>query len=102
MDEDNYDPDHGMDLTSQGAGTYWYLPPEVFVQGPNPPKISSKVDVWSVGCIFFQCIYGRKVRYLFYFWLAYSTRKNIAEFIFYFSHMVTIYLKRLYSKIKLF
>jgi len=49
-----------MDLTSQGAGTYWYLPPEVFVQGPNPPKISSKVDVWSVGCIFFQCIYGRK------------------------------------------
>lgn len=61
MDEDNYDPDHGMDLTSQGAGTYWYLPPEVFVQGPNPPKISSKVDVWSVGCIMFQCIYGRKV-----------------------------------------
>lgn len=33
-----------------GAGTYWYLPPEVFVQGPHPPKISSKVDVWSVGC----------------------------------------------------
>lgn len=60
MDEDNYDPDHGMDLTSQGAGTYWYLPPEVFVQGQNPPKISSKVDVWSVGCIMFQCIYGRK------------------------------------------
>jgi tousled-like kinase len=60
MDEENYDPEFGMDLTSQGAGTYWYLPPEVFVQGPNPPKISSKVDVWSVGCIFFQCIYGRK------------------------------------------
>jgi len=35
-----------------GAGTYWYLPPEVFVQGPHPPKISSKVDVWSVGCMF--------------------------------------------------
>jgi tousled-like kinase len=30
------------------------------VQGPNPPKISSKVDVWSLGCIFFQCLYGRK------------------------------------------
>jgi len=60
-----------------GAGTYWYLPPEVFVQGPNPPKISSKVDVWSVGCkfrllvclklidryllgLFYQCLYGRK------------------------------------------
>lgn len=23
MDEENYNPDHGMDLTSQGAGTYW-------------------------------------------------------------------------------
>lgn len=60
MHEDLFDSDDGMDLTSQGAGTYWYLPPEVFVQGPNPPKISSKVDVWSVGCIFYQCLYGRK------------------------------------------
>jgi len=60
MHEDTFDADDGMDLTSQGAGTYWYLPPEVFVQGPNPPKISSKVDVWSVGCIFYQCLYGRK------------------------------------------
>jgi tousled-like kinase len=25
MDEDKYDPEHGMDLTSQGAGTYWYV-----------------------------------------------------------------------------
>lgn len=25
MDEENYNPDHGMDLTSQGAGTYWYF-----------------------------------------------------------------------------
>ncbi|UJR07708.1 hypothetical protein I4U23_011993 [Adineta vaga] len=59
MHEDVFDED-GMDLSSQGAGTYWYLPPEVFVQGLNPPKISSKVDVWSVGCIFYQCLYGRK------------------------------------------
>ncbi|GLH04349.1 Mitogen-activated protein kinase kinase kinase [Gryllus bimaculatus] len=54
MDEENYNPDHGMDLTSQGAGTYWYLPPECFVVGKNPPKISSKVDVWSVGVIFYH------------------------------------------------
>lgn len=60
MDEDNYNPEYGMDLTSQGAGTYWYLPPECFVVGKNPPKISSKVDVWSVGVIFYQCLYGRK------------------------------------------
>uniref|UniRef100_A0A3B3U6Z1 non-specific serine/threonine protein kinase n=2 Tax=Poecilia latipinna TaxID=48699 RepID=A0A3B3U6Z1_9TELE len=50
----------GMDLTSQGAGTYWYLPPECFLMGKDPPKISNKVDVWSVGVIFYQILYGRK------------------------------------------
>ncbi|KAM3186092.1 hypothetical protein ACTXT7_005052 [Hymenolepis weldensis] len=60
MTEDLYTPDIGMDLTSQGAGTYWYLPPECFETGREPPKISSKVDIWSVGIIFFQCLYGRK------------------------------------------
>lgn len=40
---------------------YRYLPPECFVVGKEPPKISNKVDVWSVGVIFFQCLYGRKV-----------------------------------------
>lgn len=39
-----------------------YLPPECFVVGKEPPKISNKVDVWSVGVIFYQCLYGRKVR----------------------------------------
>lgn len=29
--------------------------------GKEPPKISNKVDVWSVGVIFYQCLYGRKV-----------------------------------------
>ncbi|XP_054724000.1 serine/threonine-protein kinase tousled-like 2 [Uloborus diversus] len=60
MDDENYSPEVGMDLTSQGAGTYWYLPPECFVVGKTPPKISSKVDVWSVGVIFYQCLYGKK------------------------------------------
>lgn len=32
-----------LELTSQGAGTYWYLPPECFEVGPRPPLISSKV-----------------------------------------------------------
>ena len=49
-----------MDLTSQGAGTYWYLPPECFQVGPVPPKISDKVDVWSTGVIFYQMLYGRR------------------------------------------
>lgn len=51
----------GMELTSQGAGTYWYLPPECFVVGRTPPKITSKVDVWSIGVIFYQMLYGVKV-----------------------------------------
>jgi tousled-like kinase len=49
-----------MDLTSQGVGTYWYLPPECFVKGECPPKISHKVDVWSIGVIFFEMLYGQK------------------------------------------
>lgn len=57
---DNSDDGTGIDLTSQGAGTYWYLPPECFIVGKDPPKISSKVDVWSVGVIFYQCLYGKK------------------------------------------
>lgn len=60
MTEDDYNPETGMDLTSQGAGTYWYLPPECFETGREPPKISSKVDIWSVGVIFFQCLFGKK------------------------------------------
>ena len=47
-----------MELTSQGAGTYWYLPPECFVVGDAPPQISSKVDVWAIGVMFYQMLYG--------------------------------------------
>ncbi|EHB06918.1 Serine/threonine-protein kinase tousled-like 2 [Heterocephalus glaber] len=60
MDDDSYNSVDGMQPTSQGAGTYWYLPPECFVVGKEPPKISNKVDAWSVGVIFYQCLYGRK------------------------------------------
>ena len=56
----NFGADSGMELTSQGAGTYWYLPPECFETGPAPPKISSKVDTWSCGVILFQMIYGKR------------------------------------------
>lgn len=49
----------GMELTSQGAGTYWYLPPECFEVG-RTPRISSKVDVWSVGVIFYQMLTGKR------------------------------------------
>ncbi|KAI6170705.1 BMA-TLK-1, isoform e [Aphelenchoides bicaudatus] len=59
---DNAD-DESIELTSQGAGTYWYLPPETFQYGGyggSAPKISSKVDVWSVGVILYQCLYGKR------------------------------------------
>ncbi|WOL03109.1 serine/threonine-protein kinase TOUSLED [Canna indica] len=49
----------GMELTSQGAGTYWYLPPECF-ELSKTPLISSKVDVWSAGVIFYQMLFGRR------------------------------------------
>eukprot|EP00249_Psilotum_nudum_P023657 c28945_g2_i2 orf=650-2620(+) len=49
----------GMELTSQGAGTYWYLPPECFEVGKTP-LISSKVDVWSVGVMSYQMLFGKR------------------------------------------
>lgn len=48
-----------IELTSQGLGTFWYLPPETFEEN-NRVKISNKVDVWSVGVIFYEMLFGRK------------------------------------------
>jgi len=48
-----------MELTSQGAGTYWYLPPECFLMDQDV-RISNKVDVWSIGVIYFQMLFGRR------------------------------------------
>lgn len=54
------------ELTSQGAGTYWYLPPECFERpGNGPTMISSKVDVWSVGVIYYEMLFGMKVSFYF-------------------------------------
>ena len=50
-----------MQLTSQGVGTYWYLPPECFMfNSKKPPKISSKVDVFSIGVILYEMLQSRK------------------------------------------
>lgn len=56
---DSPDPAMSMELTSQGAGTYWYLPPECFVMDENV-RISNKVDVFSIGVIFYQMLFGRR------------------------------------------
>lgn len=56
---DTPDPADSMELTSQGAGTYWYLPPECFVVTESV-RISNKVDVWSIGVIFYQMLFGKR------------------------------------------
>eukprot|EP00462_Mataza_sp_D1_P021049 CAMPEP_0175128712 /NCGR_PEP_ID=MMETSP0087-20121206/5078_1 /TAXON_ID=136419 /ORGANISM="Unknown Unknown, Strain D1" /LENGTH=836 /DNA_ID=CAMNT_0016410799 /DNA_START=730 /DNA_END=3240 /DNA_ORIENTATION=+ len=52
----------GIELTSQGAGTYWYLPPECFesASGGGRPVITNKVDIWSAGIILYQMLFGKK------------------------------------------
>ncbi|KAK8814353.1 hypothetical protein WA158_008215 [Blastocystis sp. Blastoise] len=51
----------GIELTTPGAGTYWYLPPECFSsESQNPIYISEKVDVWSIGVILYQMLFGKK------------------------------------------
>jgi len=56
---DSPDPMGSMELTSQGAGTYWYLPPECFVTDASV-RITNKVDVWSIGVIFYQMLFGKR------------------------------------------
>ena len=48
-----------VQLTSQGVGTYWYLPPECFEEKKNI-NISSKVDIWSCGVILFEMFFRKK------------------------------------------
>ncbi len=56
-----------LELTSQGAGTYWYLPPECFdVNGKEPPKISSKVLTLSVYCLLSIIYYLLSIIYHLY------------------------------------
>ncbi len=56
-----------------------YLPPECFQVGQEPPKISSKVDVWSVGIIFYQCLYGKKVCLC---WALFEPSEDLQYFLF--------------------
>lgn len=54
--EENQDK---IELTSQGVGTYWYLPPECFVTNEKS-NINSKVDIWSLGVIFYEMLFGKR------------------------------------------
>ena len=73
LDDNDDNNATSMELTSQGAGTYWYLPPECFATGTGDeaPRISSKVDIWSLGVIYYQVdicfsLSGRVYVWLFY------------------------------------
>ena len=55
---DNKENRDATELTSFGSGTYWYLPPEC-LSGPKE-LISTKVDVWSLGVICFQLLFGSR------------------------------------------
>ena len=41
------------------AGTYWYLPPEVF-RHTEGILVNSKIDTWSVGVLFYELVCGQR------------------------------------------
>lgn len=54
----DHSPEGMLDLTTKGVGTSWYLPPECHEAGV--PKINCKVDVWSVGVVFYELLFNRR------------------------------------------
>jgi serine/threonine protein kinase len=48
-------------LTSAGMGTHAYLPPEIHSYDPDDDRVlTSKVDIWSAGIIFYELLNGKK------------------------------------------
>lgn len=62
--------DVSIELTSPSIGTCFYLPPEVLL--PRKPMINDKVDIWSIGVIFYELLYGVR---------PYGNKMTIAKFI---------------------
>ncbi|CAE7885245.1 Serine/threonine-protein kinase TOUSLED [Symbiodinium microadriaticum] len=54
----NHSAEGIIELSTRGAGTSWYLPPECHETAS--PTISSKVDVWSTGVVFFELLFNRR------------------------------------------
>lgn len=59
IDSDSSLSTNNIELTSQGIGTYYYLPPECFEIGKEI-KINNKVDIWSVGVMCYEMLFGKK------------------------------------------
>ncbi|CAK9079042.1 Serine/threonine-protein kinase TOUSLED [Durusdinium trenchii] len=51
-------PEGMIDLSTRGAGTSWYLPPECHESAS--PTINSSLAVWSTGVVFFEMLYNRR------------------------------------------
>lgn len=47
-----------------GGGTVWYQPPEILLRPgdslDSPRMVSHKVDIWAIGCIFFEILHLRR------------------------------------------
>lgn len=43
------------------APIYSYLPPETNKSPDKGARISTAIDIWSMGVIFYELVYGRKV-----------------------------------------
>ncbi|KAJ1610074.1 protein kinase [Cryptosporidium canis] len=47
-----------------GGGTVWYQPPEILLRPGDtldgPRVVSHKVDIWAIGCIFFEILHLRR------------------------------------------
>ncbi|CAJ1356843.1 unnamed protein product [Effrenium voratum] len=54
----DHSPEGVIDLSTMGAGTSWYLPPECHETAS--PTINSKVDVWSTGVVFYELLFNRR------------------------------------------
>jgi serine/threonine protein kinase len=50
----------GLETTTYCQGTQGYRAPELVAEEEGRHQYNNKVDIWSLGCILYECISGRK------------------------------------------